>query len=401
MRPLTKLAETPTGARVEAEPADRAACELLRAVVRRSPPASAQEIHRLASKVQDWDALLRMAQHHRVCALLYSQLEKSSPVIPTKIEQRLKAEFQRNALHSLTNAAELIGLLQAFESAGIPALPMKGVVLAASAYGNLTTRPAGDLDVLIDWKHMQRVTAIMLRRDYVLKTILGRNGIPVYKDNHQYQFERRSDGLIVELHWQIDFVFGKFRRKLGLEWASRNRRTALLAGAEVPDMSSELTLLMLCMHGSKHIWPRLIWICDVAQLLHSYRDLNWDEAIREAKRSGLWRALALGVLLAHRMASAIVPEAILKGFESDSVASDMARHIERTLFDAPGSAPPGRVPYYIKLLSLRDRVLLVLTLDFLRPNEKDVEFVKLPRPLHNLYWLVHPIRVLRNLAGSK
>jgi Uncharacterised nucleotidyltransferase len=401
MRPSTKLAAMPAGITVEPGRADRAACELLRAVARRSKPASSEEIDQLASKVQDWDALLRLAQEHRVAAMLYSQLERLSPAIPAGVDQRLKAEYQRNALHSLTNAAELIGLLQAFEGAGIPAMPIKGVVLAASAYGNLTTRPAGDLDVLIEWKHMQRVTAIMLRRDYVLKTTLGKNGIPVYKDNHQYQFERRSDGLIVELHWQIDFVFGKFRRKLGLEWASRNERTALLAGAEVPNMSPEQTLLMLCMHGSKHIWPRLIWICDVAQLLDSHRDLNWDEAIREAKRSGLWRALALGVLLAHRMADAVIPEAILRGFESDSVASGVARHVERTLFDAPGSVPPGRVPYYLRLLSLRDRILLVLTFDFLRPNEKDVEFINLPRPLHNLYWLVHPIRLLLNLAGGK
>jgi hypothetical protein len=396
-----KLAEMPARETEEPGPADRAACELLRAVARRAPPASAQQIDRLAAKVRDWDALLRLAQEHRVSAMLYSQLEESSPAIPAGVEKRLKAEYQRNALHSLTNAAELIGLLQAFEGAGIPAMPMKGVVLAASAYGNLTTRPAGDLDLLIEWKHMQRATAIMLRRDFVLNTPLGRNGTPVFKDNHQYQFERRSDGLVVELHWQIDLVFGKFRRNLGLEWASRRRRIALLAGAEVPDMSPELTLLMLCMHGSKHIWPRLIWICDVAQLLDSHRELNWDEAIREARRSGLWRALALGVLLAHRMAGAIVPETALRGFESDSVASKMARHIELTIFDTPGSAPPGRVPYNFKLLSLRDRILLVLTLDILRPNQKDFEFVHLPRPLHIFYWLVHPIRVLRNLAGGR
>ena len=401
MVPSIKLAEMPAGEAVESGRADAAACELLRAVARRSQPASAQEIDRLAAKVQDWDALLRLAQEHRISAMLYSRAEELNTAIPAGVEQRLKAEYQRNAFHSLANAAELIGLLRAFDGAKIPAMPMKGVVLAASAYGNLTTRPAGDLDVLIDWKHMQRATAIMLERGYVLKTPLRRNRMPVFKDNRQYQFERRSDGLVVELHWQIDLVFGKFRRNLGLDWASRRRRTALLAGAEVPDMSPERTLLMLCMHGSKHVWPRLIWICDVAQLIESQRNLDWEEAIREAKRSGLWRALALGVLLAYRVASAALPEAILRRFESDSVASGMARHIDLSILDAPGRLPPGRMPYYIKLLSVRDRLLLVLTLDFLRPNEKDFEFISLPRPLHILYWLVHPIRVLRNLASGK
>ena len=62
--------------------------------------------------------------------------------------------------------------------------------------------------------------------------------------------------------------------------------------------------LMLCMHGSKHVWSRLIWICDVAQLLISSPDLDWKEVIEEANQSGLWRSLALGVLLAHRVAGA-------------------------------------------------------------------------------------------------
>lgn len=401
MGPSIKLAEMPADQPVESRPADPAVCALLRAVAQRSQPASAEEIDRLAAEIRDWDALLRLAQEHRVAALLYSRVEASSPAIPAGVVQRLRAEYRRNAFHSLTNAAELIGLLKALEGAGIPAMPMKGVVLAASAYGNLTTRPAGDLDVLIEWKHMQRATAIMLERDYVLKTELVKNGIPVFKDNHQYQFERRSDGLIVELHWRIDLVFAKFRHNLGLDWASRRRRTTLLAGAEVPDMSPELTLLMLCTHGSKHIWPRLIWITDAAQLIESQPSLDWAEVIREAKRSGLWRALALGVLLAKRIGGAAVPEAVLSRFESDPVASKIARQIELNLFEAPGSPPPGRVPYNIKLLSFRDRVLLVLSLDFLRPNEKDLEFVSLPRPLNFLYWLVRPIRVLRNVATGR
>ena len=32
-------------------------------------------------------------------------------------------------------------------------MPFKGVVLGASAYGDLATRPAGDLDVLIDRRY--------------------------------------------------------------------------------------------------------------------------------------------------------------------------------------------------------------------------------------------------------
>ena len=81
---------------------------------------------------------------------------------------------------------------------------------------------------------------------------------------------------------------------------------------------------MLCMHGSKHVWSRLIWICDVAKMLESEPDLDWDSALREAKRVGLWRCLALGVLLAHRVAGAQVPDEVLRRFEKDRTARKLA-----------------------------------------------------------------------------
>jgi hypothetical protein len=116
--------------------------------------------------------------------------------------------------------------------------------------------------------------------------------------------------------------------------------------------------------------------------------------MREAKRSGLWRALSLGVLLAHRVTGAQVPEIALRRFERDRAACRLARHFEETLFDAPGSAPAGRSPYNVELLGFRDRMRLLLSLKFLQPNERDRAAFPLPKPLHALYYFVRPLRML-------
>jgi hypothetical protein len=167
----------------------------------------------------------------------------------------------------------------------------------------------------------------------------------------------------------------------------------MLAGAKVPDMSPEITLLMLCMHGSKHVWSRLIWICDVAQLLASSPGLDWKEVTHEAKEAGLSRTLALGILLAHRVVGATVPQRVLRRFEADTTARLLAQHIEENLFDAPGSTPPGPMPYSIQLLDFRDRVGLLLSTDLLRPNERDRAAFPLPKSLHALYYLIRPVRI--------
>ena len=372
--------------------ADCASSELLCAIVRRPDDAAAQRVDRLAENVRDWDSLLNLAREHRVLPMLFSQLADMGPAVPRAVEEQLRAEYHRNIFHNMSNAAELIALLKAFDRHAIPVIPLKGVVLGASIYGTLNARPAGDLDLLIHHRDLARAMAVLLERGCKLKTPLRADGTPVYPNTYEYSFERPMDGMVIEIRWRL--TEPRFGSNLGMDWVWPLRRTAMLAGAEVPNLSPEITLLMLCMHGSKHTWSRLIWICDIAQLLASSPGLDWNEVNQTAKRFGLWRTLALGVVMGHRVAGAAVPPAILRPFESDATVRRLARHIQETLFDAPGSLPQGRMPYAFQLLGFRDRVRWFLSLDFLRPKESDRSALQLPPSLDALYYLVRPVRML-------
>jgi hypothetical protein len=378
-------------------PIDKESCELLRAIARRT--IDAEQVHRLAKEVRDWDSLLNLAQEHRVLPLLFLKLEDMGTAAPPAVQERLRAEYDRNVFHNLANAAELISVLKTFDRATIPAMPFKGVVLGSSIYHDLTTRTAGDLDLLIHYRDLTRATNIILERGYELKTPARADGTPVFPDCYEYHFEQLTDGMVLELRWRLELTQPRFRRDLGIDWVWPHRQTTMLAGAEVPDMNPGITLLVLCMHGSKHLWSRLIWICDVAQLLNVSPDLNWREIIREARQSGLSRTLALGVLLARRIAGAAVPQSVLRRFESDTTACKLAQHVEENLFIAPGSAPIGRVPYNVLLLGLQDRLRLLLSLELLRPNERDRATLPLPKSLHVLYYLIRPFRIFRDRSA--
>jgi hypothetical protein len=371
-------------------PADCESGELLRAIARSS---DAEQVHRLAAEVRDWDSLLGLAEEHGILPMLFLRLEDMGPAVPLFAQERVRTEYDRNVFHGLANAVELIAVLKELEDERIPAMPFKGVVLSASIYHDLTRRPAGDLDLLIHLKDLARATTVVLGRGYELKTPVYPDGTPTKPDYYEYHFEREADGRVLELRWRLELTPPKFNRDLGLDWVWPQRRTTSLAGAEVPDMSPEITLLMLCMHGSKHVWSRLIWICDVAELLSSSPALDWKEVTHEAKEVGLRRTLALGILLAHRVAGATVPQTILRRFEADTTASSLAQHIQENLFDAPGSTPDGPMPYGLRLLDFHDRVLWLLSLDLLRPNERDRAAFPLPKSLHALYYLVRPIRI--------
>jgi hypothetical protein len=373
--------------------------ELLYAIAQHPDQLNAKRIEGLARNVENWDAVLEVARQHRVLPLVCWRLISIEAPLPVSALERLNRAYHRNVFHYTANAAELIAILKAFDADQIRAMPFKGIILGATIYNDPCARYAGDLDILIDRENLLPATAILLERGYTLTTPVHKDGSPALLNSYEYHFERPQDGMVVELRWRLELTQPRYRRNIGLQWVWPNRMRAQLAGVEVPNMDPETTLLVLSMHGSKHVWSRLVWISDVAHLLARHPDLDWERAAREAKRQGLWRPLALGVLLAHNVCSAQIPRSALEGFNADATARSLARSIEDLLFDKPGELPTSRVPYNVKLLGFQDRLKLFLSPALFRPNELDLNFVRLPGPFKILYPLVRPLRVLRDKSA--
>ena len=378
---------------------DRQTVNLLRAVVATRLDGRAEKLAQLAAHFTSWEEVLASAKRHGIVPTLYSSLAACGDLIPASAQELLQREFESNAFHCIANTAELLEVLKTFADAGIAAMPFKGVVLGASAYGDTTNRNAGDLDLLIYRHDLRRATEILKSRGYTLTTNVLEDGTPELEHHFEYHFERAADGIVLELRWRLELTKARFRQVVGLDWAWPRRRMVQLAGVAVPSLDPVSTLLVLCMHGSKHVWSRLMWICDVARLLESEPELDWAFAVREAKRLGLWRCLALGVLLAHQVTGAHVPEPVLKSFRADGAARRMAGFFEQYTFEDPGRKPRGHAPYKIQILGFRDKARMVLSPAFLRPNLSDRAAVKLPKYLNVLYYIVRPFRLLLDRSG--
>ena len=67
---------------------------------------------------------------------------------------------------------------------------------------------------------------------------------------------------------------------------------------------------MLCYHGLKNRWDRLKYFADVAELLRTYPDLDWDTVYERARLMHSKRVLRLGLSLAHQLLDAPLPEAV-------------------------------------------------------------------------------------------
>lgn len=345
-------------------------CSALLLAIAREPKASdPQSLSQHVAQIRDWDGVIRLAARHRILPLLYLRLMEAAVFLPPPVEQRLQREYMRNSLLCLANAAELIAVLDALSRLSIPAVPFKGVVLASSAYGNLSARSAGDLDILIHRRDRTQALAAVRARGYDLLTPVKSDDTPNLPQWYEYHLERPSDGMVLELCWRIEMQHPRYERDLDLEWIGPHRRQARLAGAEVPDIAPEILLLILCVHGCKHVWSRLIWICDVAKLLASAPDLDWAAVLRHADHAGLERPLALGLLLAHRVCGASLPESILGRVKSDPVASTLAADVTTKFFSSSAS-PVRMILYDAGLVGFRNLCRYFFSFDFLRSHER-------------------------------
>jgi len=273
----------------------------------------------------DWLAVFRLAQAHGVSALLHQTL--SSESTETALAG-LRQDFFLNAAANLALARELSRILAAFRDCGIRVLPFKGPILAESLYGSLALRASGDLDLLIRRRDLPQAQALLRARGF--RQIEDPAGVPPHLFC-EHQFVRSADQIAVELRWRITSF--QFSGCLDLDYLAPRIRPVKFLNAEAPGLPPEELLLILCIHGSKHRWARLMWICDIALLLRSFQHLDWNRIADDAEFLGVSHSIGCGLLTAHEILGTRIPDEAFSYFCRSFPSRLAAREASRKLFD--------------------------------------------------------------------
>lgn len=352
-----------------------------------------QHIQTLLRDNLDWAYVTRMAIRHGVMPLLYWNLNKACPdAVPTDTFQQLRTNFFKISARNLSLAGELLKILHHLKEQGIPAIPFKGPTLAVSAYGNLSLRQFGDLDIFVPKRDLPRAAESLLAQGYQARDQLNQEHPrdPLEEKFHTFI---RKDGLVgVDLQWMI--ADNQFSFQLDHEDWKTQLAPVSLAGSTVQSFSPEVMLLILCVHGSKHRWTRLQWISDVAELLRAHPDMNWENVVGLASRLGCQRMLSLGILLAHDLLGTTLSAKELQRFTQDEAADSLARQLRPQLFlegeDVHDSSEPSA--FYLKLRERWwDKAKYAMYLCITRkPVAKTQGSSPLPVSLRCLYYLLWP-----------
>jgi hypothetical protein len=211
------------------------------------------------------------------------------------------------------------------------------------------------------------------------------------------------DGLILELHWEMT---GRFlSRPLNMNFIGERLARVKLMDREVAHLSSEDLLVYLCIHGQRHLWERLEWICTVAKLVDE-KMLQWNLVFEIARGLKCHRILLSGIYLAHDIFGVNLPETVLNKIKGDSALPKIVAAVKQRLFPLSSiiQAPkPGNRFQSVQFAardSLGEGVKYGMR-ELVLPREIDWKWVPLPGWLSFMYIFLRPLRLAIKLYSHR
>lgn len=343
----------------------------------------------------DWNALLPLAERHKVAPLLCERLGAAAP-------ETLRERYRSNVVRNLLLTEQLRKLLAAFEAASVAVLPYRGPTLAALAYGKLGCRVFGDLDFLVRRQELPEAKSIL--------TGLGYESLPNFPPHIEAQRLRTSGELalrhgrlpLVELHTTL--VAPIFPFPLDYDGIWQRVQRIELGGAKVATLSDEDTLLMLCVHAAqpKACWSKLAMVCDVAALLQARPSMKWDLLLEEAERTHTRRALFLGLRLAADLLGTELAPPICAMMRVDYKVPSLAEQVRQWLACGRMLTPAEKWRFSLQVRERRRDGWRLCVAKLFTPTEPDWAAFSVPPGWTWLYAFYRPLRLCKEtLAGRK
>lgn len=288
----------------------------------------------------DWSLLNALANAHGLLPLCCERIAHDCEIqMPADVAARFREENRRHAMQALLLTGELLRISEVLGQRGISLMSYKGPTLAQLAYGNPSLRCFADLDIVVEQRFMPQIFEIMPALGYDAR--LPRESF--MKGAHpeipgEYAFIHKTHRALVEFH--TEFTIRHFPRPPRIEEMAKRSAPVCINGREIATFSLPDNLLMLCIHGAKDFWGRLIWVSDISALAKKMKATDWHELFASAQEYDAGRMIHLALALADLLFGVQIPPEIREQIAQDRVAVRFAAKISNTLLqsrDFPGS----------------------------------------------------------------
>ncbi|WP_121610110.1 nucleotidyltransferase domain-containing protein [Mesobacillus foraminis] len=340
----------------------------------------------------DWDLFIELALHHRLFPALYMELTKSNNhVVPTKVVEVLGHVYKANTFEMMRLCAEMDFVNRLCIDNQIPVLFLKGPVLAADLYGDLSLRTSCDLDIIVPIKELDKMESLLIlqgyEKDEYILSILGD-----WKWRHHHiTFFHPDKKIKVEVHWRLNPGPG-FEPSFHELWR-RKRKSSLLNNNPLYFLGKEDLFFFLVTHGSRHGWSRLRWLTDIHQILK--QEIDWPFLYKILKKNQSLQIAGQAIILSSVLLNTIATDEMNRltiGKRPKRLAQQAIFYLERMINLHSEPLPIDVTKYHkdhlFELMTKKQKFLF--TLSFVYPYHTDLETMPLPKYLHFMYFPLRP-----------
>jgi Uncharacterised nucleotidyltransferase len=351
-----------------------------------TPEVRTRVLQFLATPLQ-WPLILERAYSHQVYPLLYRNLrDLGFPGVPEVVQAELKGPFLANALRNQLLAEELARLLSLLGEAGIRVVPLKGVALAQSLYGDTWARVCVDIDILVPPANVVQAIDLLLATGYRTEFSDPYFAKLALRHGRHYDVVREDRGIsfLLEVHWILVQHSSKNNEAVDDLWAEA--RPQSLFGRPAFSLSPEWEFLYLSMHAADHEWRSLKWLVDIHEIVSSGL-VDWQQTIKKAEEFEI--DLAIGQTLA---ACSLLLETPLPADYPPVSLPTGARLFPYTRVPVADAKSAFAFRHMRLLKRPLDKLRYIATTLF-APKLTDRDFLPLPPPFGFLYYLIRPLRL--------
>jgi hypothetical protein len=236
-------------------------------------PTQYQHLREQAANRSDWRSLPAQAETHGLTPLLYTHLQAADIPIPNSIKEQLQTRTMQHSHANRVRAKTLAEVLDAFQSAGIDTLVLKGAALAHLVYPQPGLRPMRDVDVLVSRSQARQAQALLAE--------LGFNAPPpgdALPAKHLPNAQREAEGLPVsiELHHNL---YANGTPTTEMEALRLRAIPFTIENVTAYTLSHEDMLEHIYQHIRVNILLdslRLVWIADMVSLAERFAaEIDW------------------------------------------------------------------------------------------------------------------------------
>ncbi len=281
--------------------------------------------------------------------------------------ERLFKARRLTAVHNLLLRQELRKTFEALREEGIPALALKGVVMAYTTYPDPSLRPMSDVDLLVPPGKREEALRVLRTLGYEFpESVLATNRDHNWRLGANQEFapplRLRASPVLLEVHSQLECSEPLFPMSVQEYWS----RSILvdLKGLTVRTLCPEDFLFHLCLHQSRsHRFEKgLLPLVDLKLLLDSRPHWNWPGIAERSLRCGCATWMYLTLEVARDLVGAPIPDSFFQALPQPHDPLKLRCLVEEQIWSAQsGTAIPPFLPSLVAEFSWRRRARMILT----------------------------------------